>query len=183
MNTDIHCTARRSSAALLRVASAGLAACLLLGCGTPQPVADPSPEPPPAAVPVSAPAAEAAAPPVADAALPTPLVDDNNVFFASRSARIDDAGKEKLREHAGRLIQDRQARLTLVVHNDGQGSRSYNLAISEERLVAVEKALRSYGVSSRQIRRNRSVGLKNPPRCTNDECRQQMRRVELIYSP
>lgn len=172
------------AAALLRAASAGLAASLLLGCGTPQPVADTIPSAaPPAAAPVSAPAFEVVATALADAAPVASVAEDNNIFFASRSARIDDAGKEKLRDHARRLTQDRQVKLTLVVHNDGQGSRSYNLAISEERLVAVEKALRGYGVSSRQIRRNRSIGLKNSSPCTNDACRQQMRRVELIYSP
>lgn len=172
------------AAALLRAVWAGLAAGLLLGCGTPPPLAETMPSAvPPAAVPVSAPAVEDAAPALAAAAPVAPLAEDNNIFFASRSARIDDAGKEKLREHARRLAQDRKVRVTLVVHNDGQGSRSYNLAISEERLVAVENALRSYGVSSRQIRRNRSIGLKNSSPCTNDECRQQMRRVELLYLP
>ena len=170
--------------ALLRAAWVGLAAGLVLGCGTPQPLADTTPKPAPlAAAPVSAPAVEAAAPALAAAAPPALPAEDNNIFFASRSARIDDAGKEKLREHARRLALDRKVKLTLVVHNDGQGSRSYNLAISEERLVAVEKALRSYGVSSRQIRRNRSIGLKSLSPCTNDECRQQMRRVELLYLP
>ena len=112
-----------------------------------------------------------------------PVAEENNIFFALRSATVDDAGKEKLRQHADRLKSNRKERVLLVGHSDDQGSRNYNLAITEERLMAVQKLLRSYGVTARQIRRNRSSSAKTRSPCASKACQQQMRRVELVDLP
>ena len=73
--------------------------------------------------------------------------------------------------------------LILTAHADDSGSRNYNLAIAEDRLMAVYKLLRSYGVPAKQIRRNRINGAKRPQACQSAVCQLQMRRVELIYPP
>ena len=124
---------------------------------------------PPAAAPVKAPV-----PPIDEA---------GSVFFASRSAWIDASGQQKLRAVADRLAGNRRATVLLIGHSDGQGSRSYNLAITEERLTAVGKLLRRYGVSARQIRRNRVGSVRNTPDCQDEACWQQARRVELVVTP
>jgi OOP family OmpA-OmpF porin len=111
------------------------------------------------------------------------LVEENNVFFRIRSALISAEDQEKLKRHAERLKADRRTTVTLVGHTDELGSRSYNLALTEERLSAVSKQLRSYGVSPRQIRRNRLGSVRRHAGCTTDECRDRMRRVELVHSP
>ena len=164
-----------------RIACCFSTALFLCGCSTQQPLAAiPPNEPPPASAVVAAPPAENLTPPAPTDKPMAPLAEENNIFFALRSAAIDDAGKEKLRQHAERLKSNRQQSVLLVGHGDDQGSRNYNLAITEERLMAVQKLLRSYGVSARQIRRHRSSGAKTRPPCASKACQQQMRRVELV---
>ena len=162
-----------------------LAAMLLLdGCSAPQsiPLAPPHESPQPV-VPASPPPAAAISPPVAQEQPITALSEESSIFFPLRSAAVNDDGREKLRRHADRLKLEHKEIIILTGHADGQGSRSYNLAITEERLMAVEKLLRSYGVSARQIRRNRRDSTKNRTQCATSECRQMMRRVELLHSP
>ena len=113
----------------------------------------------------------------------TAISDQNNIFFPLNSATVGDMERQKLRRHADRLKLNHDEIATLKGYTDNQGSRSYNLAITEERINAVRKMLRSYGVSKRQIRRNRSGGMKGGDQCVTNECRQKMRRVELLYSP
>ena len=111
------------------------------------------------------------------------LNDENNIYFTAGSTTVDPEGKDKLRQHAQILKQNPKKRLLLTAHPDDSGSRNYNLAIAEERLLAVFKLLRSYGVPAQQIRRIRVNGVKKPPICQSADCQLQMRRVELIYPP
>ena len=141
-----------------------------------------------AAVPAeAAPAPDVAASPAADppaAPVELPPVDEaSNVFFASRSAWIDASGQQKLRDIADRLAGNRRATVLLIGHSDGQGSRSYNLAITEERLNTVGKLLRSYGVAAHQLRRNRVGSIRRTPDCNDEACWRLARRVELVVSP
>ena len=156
------------------------------GCSTPHPVVVPSPanDSPPVAIPAIPVPSQNIAPasvPKEEAVVLVP--EENNIFFALRSASISETQKEKLQRHAARLKLNRKEIVLLVGHSDGQGSRNYNVAITEERLVAVEQLLRRYGVSIRQIRRNRSASVRGTNQCATDVCRQQMRRVELVFSP
>ena len=69
----------------------------------------------------------------------------------------------------------------LVGYTDDQGSRSYQLAVAEQRLEVVSRLLRGMGVQGRQLRRypvGREMGIQG---CSDAECRGRMRRVELIY--
>ena len=117
------------------------------------------------------------------AALVAAASEDNTIFFPTDSNTVDDLGRQKLRQHAERLKQSPKKFVTLVGSTDGQGSRSYNLALAEERLMAVNKLLRTYGVSPRQIRRNR-IGIgKNRAPCTGPDCHQEMPKIVLMYSP
>lgn len=172
---------------------------VLAACVSPPPVdtavAPARSEPPPAAA-STAPVASAEQAP----ALPAPAAGDvsaaagtigtidaiddaSKVYFALRSAQVDASGQQKLRAIADRLVGNRRASVLLVGHSDGQGSRSYNLALTEERLVAVGKLLRSYGVAARQIRRNRVGSVSSAPDCKDEACWQQARRVELLVTP
>lgn len=109
--------------------------------------------------------------------------DENNIFFAPGSTALDDAGNEKLRQYADQLRQNPKQHVTLRGYGDDLGSRSVSLAITEQRLTAVGKALRAYGAAPRQIRRNRIAGVKKPVSCSSPSCRKPMGRVELVYSP
>lgn len=110
-------------------------------------------------------------------------IDDNFIFFPPGSGMVDDIGKEKLRKHAERLKKSPKKFVTLIGTTDGQGSSSYNLAIAEERLMAVSYLLRPFGLAPKQIRRNRAGSVNNPNRCAPTDCRQQTHTVELVYSP
>ncbi len=111
------------------------------------------------------------------------LNDENNIYFTAGTTTVDQQGEDKLRLHAQNLKQNPKQRLILTAHTDDSGSRNYNLAIAEDRLMAVYKLLRSYGVPAKQIRRNRINGAKRPQACQSAVCQLQMRRVELIYPP
>ena len=183
----------RTSRIASTVRNLGLSVALLAlsGCITPPPTLSRPVEPVPIAVDSpTLPAVESIAPanaavqPSDSVAKPNPLIsEDNNVFFASGSTTLDEKEKEKLQLYANRLKQNPKTYVTLSGHTDDVGSRNYNLAIAEERLMTVNKLLQSYGVLHRQIRRNRSGSAKTSPTCTTTECRRQSRRVELIYAP
>lgn len=118
-----------------------------------------------------------------DESLVPPYTDENNIYFELGTTSVDPAGKEKLGRHAEYLKQNPKKKLMLLGHADDAGSRTYSLAIAEERLAAVYKLLRSYGVPPRQIHLNRIVSARKQKACQSTECRKLMRRVELEYMP
>lgn len=154
----------------------------LVACGTP-PTVPSAQVPESAAAPSSTPATEEKAGEGGDT---TTVDDDDNIFFAAGATRVDVPGQGKLRVHAQRLKANPSQVIALVGRTDDVGSRSYNLAMAEQRIEAVVKVLRSYGVPKRQIHpvRRYSVGQgESEPACRTAICRQRMRRVELIYLP
>lgn len=150
---------------------------------TPQPqerVAQEAAPPAAKAIPHSVPTREDKAAPVPEEKTMAAVSDDKIIYFPLRVTTVDEAGKEKLHRHAEYLKQNPTTVVTLVGYLDNLGSRNYNLAITEQRILTVKKLLRSYGVSARQIRRNSATTMTT---CTSPDCRQKMRRVELVYSP
>ena len=121
-----------------------LAALLLLACNTLPPAAEKASQS--VAVKTEAPAISAteAAPATSEVEVVDPA---DNIYFQLRSTAIDEAEKLKLGAHAERLKADPKARVTLIGHMDDLGSRNYNLAITEERLMAVTSQLRALGVA------------------------------------
>jgi outer membrane protein OmpA-like peptidoglycan-associated protein len=112
---------------------------------------------------------------------PEVLIEDNNIYFPLRVTDVNDIGKGKLRLHAQNLKKDLKQVVNLIGHIDDSGSRSYNLAITEQRLDNVIKLLRLYGVSPRQIRRQSVRRETMPASCTTPDCQQKFRRVELLF--
>lgn len=177
-------TRRAGIAALLGALTAGA----LTACATPPPPTSP---PASATVPTAgASRAAAPAPPPAPAAAtpiagtpPAPeFIEGNAVFFASGATQVDAAGEARLRRHAARLKEDPKLDVTLVGHTDNLGSSAYNLAIAEQRAAAVARMLQAMGVGRRQIRHYGVGDEKGGPTCRSAACRQQKRRVDLIYA-
>lgn len=110
-----------------------------------------------------------------------PINHENNIYFALGATNVDQAGENKLREHAARLKEDPKLLVTLIGLTDNSGSRSVNLLIAEQRVDAVAKRLRSYGVQNSQIRRYPLGSKTADESCNTAACRQIMRRVELSY--
>lgn len=155
--------------------------------GPAKPAATVSPPAPPAtpALRRKAPAAEAAGrpAPAPDQSAYDPRDDtDGNVYFSSGDTKVNERGQEVLRRHASRLKENPHQVVTLVGYTDPLGSASYNLAVAEERMDSVLEVLRSLGVPRGQIRRvSAGQSQAGAGDCNNPVCRQQMRRVELIY--
>lgn len=107
---------------------------------------------------------------------------DRSVYFPSGGTQVDGPGKAVLHRHALRLKKDPDLVITLIGHTDPQGSRSYNLAIAEERMDSVYEILRSLGISRSQIRRVTSERDPSASKCHTAACRRLMRRVDLVYA-
>lgn len=125
---------------------------------------------------------EAAAQDRAAPTLPPPVgAEQHWILFPPRMTGVDAQGKEKLRDCAEYLKQNPKKTVTLIGYSDNQGSKSYNLALTEQRIAAVASTLRAFGTEPGQIRRNRSQSVQaGAAACRNDECRRQMRRVEFV---
>lgn len=154
-----------------------LLATVLAACATPPAPANKASIPPETAT--AAPAAEAVAETPQAAPMAEP-VRENSVFFASRSSDINEEGLATLRRHAERLKDNKELKVMLVGMTDDLGSRTYNLAMADRRIAAVQHQLRELGVRPQQIRRYNAGGEQGRA-CTSPECRSTMRRVELRY--
>jgi outer membrane protein OmpA-like peptidoglycan-associated protein len=122
--------------------------------------------------------------PLADIARKSEMRPGQN--FAKGATRIDPAGQDKLRIHAARLKENPAQVVTLAGYTDDLGSGSYNLAIADQRIEAVAKLLRTYGVPKKQIHPLRRYSVERAGsmaacRSKTTDCRQKIRRVELIY--
>lgn len=105
---------------------------------------------------------------------------DHSVFFPAAGTELDVVALRRLAEHAERLKADGGI-VTLYGYTDHLGSPSYNLAIAEQRVNAVASVLRRHGVAAMQIRRNAVGSERVPTACRSVQCRQLMRRVELVF--
>lgn len=151
--------------------SAAAAARVDAGPGAPEEAATDEAGPEAAAV------AGGAVPPLAAAAAGS----DRDIQFPAGGTRVGRAGMVLLRQHAARLKKDPKLVVTVIGHPDPLGSRSYNLALAEQRMNAVCAALRSLGVPKGQIRRVSAPRGTAAGACRTAACRPGLRRVELAY--
>lgn len=118
-----------------------------------------------------------------DAAEELPLIaEESTVFFTLGSAALSYQEKRKLEIIAERLVADRNLHASLLGHANDNGSRSFNLAVSDNRVSAVADFLRKRGVQSGQIRVQALGSEKIPPSCRSLKCRQRFRRVDLVLT-
>lgn len=103
----------------------------------------------------------------------------HSVYFALGSIDPDSTGLAVIRRCADTLKADERRRVTLIGMTDDLGSRTYNVAIAEQRINAVQHELRRMGISAYQIKRRNHGSEMARSRCTTDSCRSGMRRVEL----
>lgn len=150
---------------------------LLAGCaGQPSAPTQPTTEAAP-----SADRSKVTKPRVAEAPATAALDSEHNIFFKDDELRLDPEDNQKLQRHAQRLKDNPKLRVTLVGYADDQGSRAIQLAKAEQRLDAVFQSLRRMGVPVRQLKRYPVGREKTSPGCNTADCRDNMRRVELVY--
>ncbi|WP_265949924.1 OmpA family protein [Dechloromonas sp. A34] len=150
---------------------------LLAGCaGQPQAPTQPTTEATP-----SADRSKVIRPRVVETLATAALDPESNIFFKDNELRLDPEDGQKLQRHAQRLKENPKLRVTLVGFADDQGSRSIQLAKAEQRVDAVFQSLRRMGVAVRQLKRYPVGREKTNPGCNAADCRNTMRRVELVY--
>ncbi len=124
---------------------------------------------------------EPAAPPsnAGDAQLFQQSIKD--VFFDYDSYDVTGNYTQVLQQDARFLQQHPNMSFTIEGHCDERGSTEYNLALGDNRAVAVKNALVSMGIPASRIK-TISYG-KEKPFCTesNEACWQQNRRAHFVY--
>ena len=103
----------------------------------------------------------------------------NAIHFEFKSADLGDGSAEALEQVLGLMRQHPEVQLVIEAHTDDVGSRAYNIDLSQERALTVQRYLEEHGV---QADRLIPIGHgKNQPIASNktDEGRSQNRRVEF----
>lgn len=107
---------------------------------------------------------------------------ENNLiyYFTYDSINLDQKSVESLIVHAKKMQQEQYLKLRLEGHTDERGSRNYNLALGENRALAIRDIFTLYDVDDRiEIV---SYGEEKPQAYKhNTKAWQKNRRVELIF--
>lgn len=106
---------------------------------------------------------------------------NSNLYFNYDGTEISEEASEEIVKHAQFMQDNPIIRLRLEGHTDSRGTREYNLALGENRALAVKKMMDLYGNISNRIEII-SYGEEKSQKNTSDEADwQQDRRVEFIY--
>ncbi len=112
---------------------------------------------------------------------PNNILSVRNIYFDYNSDAIRAEFRPNVEAHANYLNAHTDTKMKLEGNADERGTREYNLSLAQRRAVAVKKALNLLGVSDSQIE-TVSYGEENAnPNCSNEDCYQQDRRVEIVY--
>ena len=103
------------------------------------------------------------------------------IYFDYDNAIVSSEFRQVLEAHAAYLIENFAARVVLEGHTDERGTREYNLALGENRALAVKRQLSIMGVRDTQIDLV-SFGEERPDMLgQGEEVFSLNRRVELVY--
>jgi len=103
------------------------------------------------------------------------------IHFDSSSNMMTSETKAVLEEHAKYLRANPLSFVRLEGHTDERGSREYNLALAEQRVIVMKDMLKSLGVKEDQLM-TLSYGEERPASHGHNEKHwQKNRRVEFVY--
>ena len=104
----------------------------------------------------------------------------NNLYFDYDSDKILPTSYAEIERLSLFLKRNKQIHIEIIGHTDNQGSKSYNLDLSQRRAVALMNALIRKGIAADRLT-SKGMGSEAPI-ATNDteEGRAQNRRVEII---
>ncbi len=112
---------------------------------------------------------------------PNNILSKRNIYFDFDSDAIRAEFRPNIEAHAKYLLAHGDAKVKLEGNADERGTREYNVSLGQRRSVSVKKALNLLGVSDGQIE-TVSYGEENAnPNCSDEDCYQQDRRVEIVY--
>lgn len=107
---------------------------------------------------------------------------DHTINFDFNSSNVGAENLERIKAHARYLRASPHLTLRLEGHADERGSREYNIALGQQRAVAVKRILSYEGVSRDRIR-TLSFGEEKPLDLRhNENAWYANRRVEFVYS-
>ena len=103
------------------------------------------------------------------------------IHFDSSSNMMTPETRAALEVHAKYLREHRKSFVRLEGHTDERGSREYNLALAEQRVIVMKEMLKTLGVNEDQLM-TLSYGEERPTSTGHSKKDwQQNRRVELVY--
>ncbi len=115
-----------------------------------------------------------------DSAAMDPLA-QTAVYFGFDETIVTEEAQKIIRAHAEVLVQHADASLQLAGHADERGTREYNLALGEQRAVAVSAFFQELGVDAARIT-TVSFGEELPAAAGSDEESWALnRRVEMTH--
>lgn len=104
------------------------------------------------------------------------------IYFEYNSSLVRQQDYRVLQAHAAYLADNLGTKIRLEGHTDARGSREYNLALGEQRALAIRGSLMLQGATASQFQ-VASFGEELPQVAGDNELAwQQNRRVELIYT-
>lgn len=112
---------------------------------------------------------------------PNSILSKRNIYFDFDSDAIRAEFRPNIEAHAAYLQAHSDAKVTLQGNADERGTREYNLSLAQRRSVSVKKALNLLGVQDTQIETVSYGEEKANPNCSDEDCYQQDRRVEIVY--
>ena len=112
---------------------------------------------------------------------PTGELAARTIYFDFDSSEVPESELVSIEAHARYLSEHSGALITLEGHGDERGSREYNIALGEQRAVAVRQLMTLLGATSPQIH-TISYGEERPTAAGHDDSAWKLnRRVEIIY--
>ena len=103
------------------------------------------------------------------------------VYFGYDESIVSDEAQTIIRAHAEVLLDNPDANLEIFGHADERGTREYNLALGDQRAVAVSSFFQEFGVDVSRISAT-SYGEELPAVIGSDESAWSLnRRVEFDY--
>ena len=112
---------------------------------------------------------------------PTGELAARTIYFDFDSSEVPESELGSIEAHARYLSEHSGALITLEGHGDERGSREYNIALGEQRAVAVRQLMTLLGATDPQIH-TISYGEERPAADGHDDSAWKLnRRVEIIY--
>jgi peptidoglycan-associated lipoprotein len=112
---------------------------------------------------------------------PNNILSKRNIYFDFDSDAVKAEFRPIVEAHAQYLKSHQDAKLILQGNTDERGTREYNLSLGQRRSVAVKKAFNLLGVQDQQIETVSYGEEKATANCSDEDCFQQNRRVEVVY--
>jgi len=105
----------------------------------------------------------------------------HSIYFSDGEAVLSEESKNVLHQQAKYLKQTPKRLIVLRAYLDSLGSRTFSLAIAQNRLNVVAETLREQGIAKSRIRQVMLGQRGKKQSCESPSCQNRGQRVELLY--